>query len=358
MGITLSLLAIATACVGIMLASNVFEPASDYLGRNMPDGVKGATINAIGSSMPELLTTFILLFWHRSVDGFSGGIATTAGSAVFNAVLIPGAVLFAVLIWKATTTSVQLDRRTLVRDGTFVLIAEILLIWFLSSTTMYWWMGAALMSVYACYFGYLMYQMYTHGTEDNDTEEEEEEPAEPWVNNPGNFLAMAKGKKFQFDSNIQAWSVLVVAVGYLGIFCHMLADATVALAQAWNLPVFITTVVFAAAATSVPDTVISIKDALKGNYDDAVANAVGSNIFDVCVSLGLPLFIYGLVYGPVELGGVGNADVQILRWVMLGFTAAVLYLFYRGSVGKKTAYGLLSMYSGWLLFILYRALQY
>ena len=33
-----------------------FERASSYLGRNMAPGVQGATINAIGSSIPELLT--------------------------------------------------------------------------------------------------------------------------------------------------------------------------------------------------------------------------------------------------------------------------------------------------------------
>ena len=46
-------LMIALACVGIMYGCNLFEPAADYLGRNMRDGVKGATINAVGSSLPS-----------------------------------------------------------------------------------------------------------------------------------------------------------------------------------------------------------------------------------------------------------------------------------------------------------------
>ena len=37
----------------IMKACDVFELATDYLGRNMSEGVKGATLNAVGSSMPE-----------------------------------------------------------------------------------------------------------------------------------------------------------------------------------------------------------------------------------------------------------------------------------------------------------------
>jgi cation:H+ antiporter len=46
---------IAKACDG-------FEVAADYLGRNLSEGVKGASINAIGSSMPELFATFVFLF--------------------------------------------------------------------------------------------------------------------------------------------------------------------------------------------------------------------------------------------------------------------------------------------------------
>ena len=134
----------------------------------------------------------------------------------------------------------------------------------------------------------------------------------------------------------------------------MLAEATVQLATIWDIPLFITTVVFAAAATSVPDTVISVKDALKGNYDAAVANAVGSNIFDVCVSLGLPLTIYTLVIGPVTLAG--GTEVQVLRWVMLAFTIVVLGMFYHGNVGRKTGFTLLTMYTSWIAYIAFLAI--
>ena len=85
----IALLTVVLTSVLIMFACESFEQATDYLGRRMPPGIKGATLNAVASSLPELLTTFILLFFYRDVDGFSGGIATVAGSAVFNAVIIP-----------------------------------------------------------------------------------------------------------------------------------------------------------------------------------------------------------------------------------------------------------------------------
>ena len=39
-----------------------FQQASRFLGRHMPNGTRGATINAIGSSFPEFMTSFIAIF--------------------------------------------------------------------------------------------------------------------------------------------------------------------------------------------------------------------------------------------------------------------------------------------------------
>ena len=59
-----------------------------------------------------------------------------------------------------------------------------------------------------------------------------------------------------------------------------------------GIPVMFVALILASAASSFPDTIISMKDAKKGNYDDAISNALGSNIFDVCFALGLPMLIF------------------------------------------------------------------
>lgn len=111
---------IAKSCDG-------FEEAAEYLGRNMTDGMKGATINAIGSSMPELWVTFIYLFLFHDTTGFAGGIGTTAGSAVFNAMVIPALVIM-VTLWTVRNAKIQVSRRVIVRDGLTLLTAEFFLI--------------------------------------------------------------------------------------------------------------------------------------------------------------------------------------------------------------------------------------
>jgi len=345
-------LMIGLACVGIFFGCNLFEPAADYLGRNMKDGVKGATINAVGSSLPELFTTLILLFLYRDMDGFSGGVATTAGSAVFNAVLIPACAILAVTMWARATDTIEVSRKVLLRDGIFVIIAEVVLIIFLGHHTMYWWMGAALLGIYLLYFGALMWGGWSIDDDDDDDDDDEEEDLVPGAL-VGDLLTALKGGDVGLDTP-RAWGFLMGGVSLVGLFCFVLSEATVQLAETWDVPLFLTTVIFAAAATSVPDTILSVKDALKGNYDDAVANAIGSNIFDVCISLGLPLTIYGIVVGPVDLAAHADEGVQVIRWVMLGFTVVVLAMFFPGKVGKKAGLAMLAMYGSWVLYIAYR----
>ena len=104
MGIIIPLLLIVFSSIIIWKASNGFDDASSYLGRNLTEGVKGATINAISSSMPELLTSIFFLLFLKDSEGFSGGLGTVVGSAVFNAMVIPALSIIAVIYYGVSKT--------------------------------------------------------------------------------------------------------------------------------------------------------------------------------------------------------------------------------------------------------------
>lgn len=65
-------------CIGIMKACDFFEVAADYLGRNMSAGARGALVNALGSSMPELLVTLAFVLTGKP-ELILAGISVTAG---------------------------------------------------------------------------------------------------------------------------------------------------------------------------------------------------------------------------------------------------------------------------------------
>jgi cation:H+ antiporter len=146
---------ICITCIVIWRACDGFEMASDYLGRNMKEGIKGATINAIGSSLPELFTTLFFLFVLKDKDGFSGGIGTTAGSAVFNAMIIPAVVIMAV-IGKGIVNGIKVSKKVIKRDGISLILCEIVLILLISDTTLDWYHGLVLMILYLIYISYML----------------------------------------------------------------------------------------------------------------------------------------------------------------------------------------------------------
>jgi Ca2+/Na+ antiporter len=47
--------------------------------------------------------------------------------------------------------------------------------------------------------------------------------------------------------------------------------------------------------------------ARQGRGDMAIANAIGSNVFDILMSLGLPVLIYTAMHGDLE--GIGGANI-------------------------------------------------
>lgn len=362
---------VVVASIAIMFACNSFDDASNYLGRNMKPGIRGATINAIGSSMPELMTAFFLLFLFQDQDGFSAGIATTAGSAVFNAVIIPMLCILAVK-YKGVSIEKVVDgvkqtvvekidgisvaKETILRDGFFLLIAEAALIWFLGGSTMSWWMGAVMIGIYGLYFAYLM-RGFGGEDEDNASDEgDEEEENDDELPSPLKALLtfdfntlIYKGKAYT-DQN--AWVVLGLATTIIGIACWQLAEAVMMSAAALDVPPYFTAVIFAASATSVPDTVLSVKDALRGDYDDAIANALGSNTFDITVGLGLPLLLYGLIYGDVSMASA--EDTQLLRIVLFVVTVFVLSLFLLSKrVTVFSAKILAAIYAVWIAILIY-----
>lgn len=380
MDIINALVMVLAASVAIMFACESFDEAGSFLGRNMKPGIRGATINAIGSSLPELMTAMFLLFLYQDRDGFSAGIATTAGSAVFNSVVIPMMCIFAVtrrgvLVDKTKRVfekvkEIRLDKPGIARDGFFLLLAEGLLIEFLGGSTLMWWMGGLLMLVYAVYFMMLMRGFkYTTpeekaAAEAADTREDDDDDDDDSVKR-SKFMHLIR---FEFNdvffdgkpyTDKSAWVVLTLSVIVVSAACYVLAEAVIQSADALGVPAYFTAVILAAAASSVPDTILSMKDAVKGEYDDAMSNAFGSNIFDITVALGLPLLIYGLVYGNVELSAVAgesNSEVQVLRIVLFAVTAVVMSSFLvQNKIRESTAWFFLAIFSGWIGYIVYSA---
>lgn len=371
MGIIIPALIIIFSSILIWKSSNIFEISSLYLGRNLTDGVRGATINAISSSLPELLATLFFLILLKDSEGFIGGLGTTAGSAVFNSLLIPMLCILFVIIYN-NTKAIEYSSKIIYRDGIALLIAEIILIITLSNNNLFWWHGAILMITY---FGYLTFIFITmKKNKEGNTYKLEidfETKRKMTLSDKTKFILLLDFHKILLNDKIinnrkaiillfTSLFVMAISTFILVFACELLSSDTYTLIgsvefKGLGLSISVISILIASAATSVPDTIISIKDAKRGNADDAISNAYGSNIFDICFALGLPLFLYCLYYGPIPLNGFNLSSAIDIRFSLLLITFLSLIVMVWGKkAGYLKALMLLLLYLGFIWFVIFR----
>ena len=373
MGIIIPLVLVILCCIIIWRASDGFAIASDYIGRNLSDGVRGATINAIGSSLPELFTSLFFLFYLKDVDGFSGGIGTTAGSAIFNSMIIPAAVIM-VVVFLGIARSISVTQKVVKRDGIALILAELFFIMIISGSSINWWHGLFLMIIYFLYLTYMIFAMERRGVVEREQRKKElvdikYKQLPLWYA----FLTfdlrrVVLGKRK--ISSLNAWPLLIVSTSAIAFVCFVLVLAcewigsdqyTIPYIGTFNgldIPIMFVAVILASAASSVPDTIISMNDARKGNYDDAISNALGSNIFDICFALGFPLFLFTLIHGPVIMHQEIIEMSSELRMLLLILTimAISLYVFSK-RIGLTNAISLLILYCIFSVYVIGRGLD-
>ena len=88
----------------------------------------------------------------------------------------------------------------------------------------------------------------------------------------------------------------VMSIGMIGGLCHVMVQFATYVGCIFNIDPFIMGTMVLAVGTSVPDALGSMIVARAGEADMAIANAVGSNVFDILLGLGLPWMMKGLIY--------------------------------------------------------------
>lgn len=343
-------LLILLACYILKFSCDTFEQAAAYLGRNFPPGVKGATVNAIGSSMPEMFVVIACLFWFNDPQLVIVALGVTAGSAIFNGCVIPAlSIIMAKDQQGRSAPSIQLDKRALSRDIFWVLLAEVSLIICLGFSKFTLGMALLLNLIYFGYALHLYIDSKKHHIDEEDYEYEEIED-KGFLGNLVTFNFNAILFSNHRFTLVRALIVLMLAIIVISGASHILVEGVVGSAQILGVPAFFSGLVFGAAASSVPDLILSVKDAQKGEYEDAVANPLASNTFDTTVAFALPLLVWFLLNGVDSLTMHHEGDnLVILRWSIVGITAAVAasLLFNYKNITKKVAYFLLAMFITW-----------
>ena len=106
------------------------------------------------------------------------------------------------------------------------------------------------------------------------------------------------------------WLCFTMSIVWIMILCHYMVEGALAFGCTVNIPPLIMGQCFLAIGTSVPDAIASVLAAQGGEADMAIANAIGSNVFDVLLGLGLPWFIVAVAKADQDLHP-GDGSVEI-----------------------------------------------
>eukprot|EP00929_Paragymnodinium_shiwhaense_P006391 TRINITY_DN10971_c0_g1_i1.p1 TRINITY_DN10971_c0_g1~~TRINITY_DN10971_c0_g1_i1.p1 ORF type:complete len:636 (+),score=117.80 TRINITY_DN10971_c0_g1_i1:32-1909(+) len=91
------------------------------------------------------------------------------------------------------------------------------------------------------------------------------------------------------------WVTFFFSILWIGVLCHFMVEFALELGSCWlGLSPVIMGVMFLSIGTSLPDAIGSMLAAQAGEADMAIANAIGSNVFDILLGLGLPWFMVTL----------------------------------------------------------------
>ena len=310
---------------GVLLCSWLIWLASEWIGRGAEiighgwnSGVRGATISAVSSSLPELFVALMFLNILGDESGFLGGLATMTGSAIFNILLIPGAMGIVALLGKKAKKS-EVSRRVVLRDGMWLLSIQILLLGIITLGLLIE-ESALLLAVY----GYSASLFRS--------------------NRRSCPIPVSPTKHWKATVELVA-----VGITLLGVSCYFLVEGCVRISELADWSLAATALIVAAAATSLPDTFISIRDAMGNAPVEGVSNAFGSNIFDLCVALGLPVMVYTLTHGEILLSEELQSSLTQLWLCMMALTVFAVGTL---AMGKRLTWaGSAALLTGYIGFV-------
>lgn len=290
-----------------------FVPSLDKIAHKwkMSDDAAGATLMAAGSSAPELFIAIIAL---ASGDNFDIGVGTIVGSALFNLLVIIGAVG---LVRKST-----IAWQPMFRDIIFYIFSIGLLYWAYSSGHISMVHVSIFVVVYIVYvFAVIFWRRILPHDEEKDEEEEDEDDDPNWKKylRPLDFLLekIFAPERF-FGINF------FISIGLIAGLSWVLVESAVNISEVLKVPKYVVGLTILAFGTSVPDMMSSIIVAKQGRGGMAISNALGSNIFDILIGLGLPWLVLIFMDNKGITVDTGEISQHIL--VLLGSVIGTLFL--------------------------------
>ncbi len=153
-----------------------------------------------------------------------------------------------------------------------------------------------------------------------------------------------KNKNNEYDipeySIVKSIIIIILSLLAITLSSNIVVDNAVLLASQIGISQKIISMTVIVIGTSLPELTMTINAARKDEFDMAVGNIIGTNIFNICIVLGLPIAIYG---------GVSSSSFSVVDTSVVLLSALMFYIFGRSNKELSRREGILMV----LVFILY-----
>jgi cation:H+ antiporter len=300
--------------VVLVKASDFFTDSAAKIGLRfgIPSFIVGVTIVAFGTSLPELISSMVSIFWGVS----DVAIGNVIGSNIANIFLIIGIVT---IISKKIKIFYELKHV----DLPFLVGSTLLLSFILFDGKVMLFESILLIIIL------IIYLLYTISTREKRSNSEIKKEIKK---DKELFKEKRKLKK-------STWIWLFVGLILIYFSSQWTVSSVLALSNILNIKTGLIAISLVAIGTSLPELAVSVTAARKNQPEIAIGNVIGSNIFNSLAVVGIPGLIGGLVFGAVVF------EVSIIA-ILVMVSATLLYYF---MVEDKE----ISFWEGWLLLIFY-----
>lgn len=252
----------------LITASDLFVDAISSLASNfkMSKMAIAMTVGAFATCAPELAISF------NSISANLGDIALSnvVGSSIINILLIIG---FSALCFPIKVRESVIKKEALILLGTTVIF-----VFSMANNIIYNVKGAVLTRINAMFFilAFIVFMYFV--------------------------ISQLKIKKSVFETSkpkYKLYSSIIISILCI-VFIILASDIVVefasSIAKSFKVSAKIITMTVIVIGTSLPELSMTILSAKKKEYDIAIGNIIGTNIFNIGIVLGLPILIYGNVY--------------------------------------------------------------
>lgn len=241
------------------------------LSLGMSPFVVGVVIVGLGTSFPELISSFVAI--SKGVTDVV--TANAVGSNIANILLIVGVAAIIGRKLSVTKSLINLDLPLL--SITTVLLLGVA--WDKQVTV-----GESIILLVS-YVIYLLYTILHH----DDEEGEEITDLLPSRQERREHIAAHKSSKFK-RPKIERGDIVLLVVGIVGLIfgAKYLIDSLIIISETLNVGTGVIAITAVSIGTSLPELLVSAKAALKKKSEVALGNVFGSNVFNALVVIGLP----------------------------------------------------------------------